>query len=404
MTSLSNVSESSFWRCLTELSKELQSRDSATKLLERIKITDKSENSIHATKILSRYEIMQLIEEHITTFLRALHNRELPKFVFNKRGGSNNTIFKEDLGVQMLDDVTKHEISLENQASLHKYAVMITCLSSCYKLLQENKHSTKRDLYYSNVNFYQTQHAVDEAVSDISCMLGVPRHALHILSSSKGLLYGDLSFSDNDGNIIVCYENGVQVPNHVSCVRNFQSNARYILVIEKEATYQRLVEYKLNEKLGPCILITGKGFPDINTRMLLRKLWDALHIPVLALVDADPHGIEIMCIYKYGSKSLSHEASNLTCPAMKWLGVQPKDIDLVKIADTFLIPLSDADKKKANDLLKRNYILQQPHIVTQIELLLSRGLKAEIEYLDSISHSFMTDIYLPHKIRNGDWL
>lgn len=34
----------------------------------------------------------------------------------------------------------------------------------------------------------------------------------------------------------------------------------------------------------------GKGFPDVNTRMMVRRLWCTLQIPILALVDADPHG------------------------------------------------------------------------------------------------------------------
>ena len=28
----------------------------------------------------------------------------------------------------------------------------------------------------------------------------------------------------------------------------------------------------------------------MNTRLLLRRLWDNFSIPILALVDADPHG------------------------------------------------------------------------------------------------------------------
>lgn len=47
------------------------------------------------------------------------------------------------------------------------------------------------------------------------------------------------------------------------------------------------------------ILLKGKGFPDVNTRMLLRRLWDMFSIPIIALVDADPHGephvLELCC-------------------------------------------------------------------------------------------------------------
>jgi hypothetical protein len=41
--------------------------------------------------------------------------------------------------------------------------------------------------------------------------------------------------------------------------------ARFILVVEKDAIFQRLVEDRLFEAL-PCILITGRGMPDIASR------------------------------------------------------------------------------------------------------------------------------------------
>lgn len=47
----------------------------------------------------------------------------------------------------------------------------------------------------------------------------------------------------------------------------------------------------MNERnlLPPCVE-QGKGVPDVNSRLMVRKLWDTLHIPIFALVDADPHG------------------------------------------------------------------------------------------------------------------
>ena len=148
----------------------------------------------------------------------------------------------------------------------------------------------------------------------------------------------------------------------------------------------------------------GKGFPDINTRMLLNKICNYISIPVFALVDADPHGIEIMFVYKFGSKSMSYEAEHLTCPSMKWLGILPKDIMSMRVPDRVLIPLSQNDNKKLKDLMSRPYVLQNQDYIEQIGILQERGLKAEIECLDSISQTYMTDVYLPLKLRNGSWL
>ncbi|KAJ7387731.1 endodeoxyribonuclease [Desmophyllum pertusum] len=110
------------------------------------------------------------------------------------------------------------------------------------------------------------------------------------------------------------------------------------------------------QKLHPCIVITGKGFPDVSTRMMVRQLWCTLQIPILALVDADPHGIEILSVYKFGSKALSFDAHRLTVPVIKWLGVLPTDINRLSISHDQLIPLTDRDKCKARELLERPYI------------------------------------------------
>lgn len=49
------------------------------------------------------------------------------------------------------------------------------------------------------------------------------------------------------------------------------------------------------------------------------------HIPIYALVDFDPSGIEIMLTYKRGSRSLRHEL-NVTIPELSWLGPKIGDI------------------------------------------------------------------------------
>lgn len=72
----------------------------------------------------------------------------------------------------------------------------------------------------------------------------------------------------------------------------------------------------------------GKGYADLatleflNLVHILRPL-----IPLLCVVDCDPHGIDIMRTYKHGSKSLGHEA-NTRIPGLHWLGVTMDDIFL----------------------------------------------------------------------------
>jgi hypothetical protein len=62
-----------------------------------------------------------------------------------------------------------------------------------------------------------------------------------------------------------------------------ESDARCILVIEKEGVYTRLSEDKFFLNYLPCILVTGKGFPDIATRRWVRTMQKTLKIPVYGL-------------------------------------------------------------------------------------------------------------------------
>jgi len=121
-------------------------------------------------------------------------------------------------------------------------------------------------------------------------------------------------------------------------------------------------------------------------------------------VDADPHGIEILSVYKFGSKALSFDAHSLTVPVVKWLGVLPSDINRLSIPRDKLIQLTDRDKCKARELLGRPYIKSQDAWQQEIEIMLSLGYKAEIQALSSISFDFLTDTYLPVKIKHGRWI
>lgn len=404
MFSITDISQTAFWEKLTNLNQDLLLTKRSMEVLASSRGGQKR-SGIRAPDNNSKLNhIIEMIEDLILEFLTDLNDKTFPCFTLNKRGCSSNTIYTEGVGLEMVNDVSFHEISLENRNSLYRFGVFINCLSHSYSMLQNKKFSTKRDIFYSNVNFFKSQIVVDDSISNICCLFQVPRYLLNILSSSKGFVGGDLCFSDSNGNQFTCGDTGIQIPNHVDIICNVTSKAKYILVVEKEATYTRIIESKFYLKVGPCIIITGKGFPDINTRFLLKKLHEELQIPVFALVDSDPHGIEIMCVYKFGSKSLSYDASNLTCSSMKWIGILPKDIDFLEINEKVLIPMSDFDKKKCRDLLKRPYFKRHDYLMEQVNLLLKLGKKAEIECLDSISHSFMTDIYLPQKIRNGDWL
>ncbi|XP_060080716.1 meiotic recombination protein SPO11-like [Ylistrum balloti] len=355
---------------------------------------------------ISAEMVLNKIENVILIMVRQISSGEPPTLICNSRTSWDNIRFEEDYGLMMRRQMKMTSIRFNSQTSVKKLGLMMKVLGIIYRLVQTGKHCTKRDIYYQDVSGFGSQAQLDETVDNISCLLDTPRWSLHVLASSKGCIAGDLSFQDGDGNLVDCKttRTGVMVPNDVRALKYFHTDASFILVVEKDATFQNLIDNGFCTKLGPAILITGKGFPDVNTRMLLRTLWDTFHIPVMVLVDADPHGIEIMSIYKYGSRALSHESSYLTVPSLCWIGVLPSDVTRLSVGKENLLPMTRADHDKAFELKSRPYYCQSASFQREVDILLQTDCKAEIQCLESISTNFLIDVYLPGKLQHGGWI
>ncbi|XP_072657608.1 meiotic recombination protein SPO11 isoform X3 [Canis lupus baileyi] len=306
----------------------------------------------------SSSEVLASIESVIQNIITSVARNEAPAFTIGNRSSWENIKFEDSVGLQMVTHFTTRKIKSDSLKSVKKFALILKILSKIYKLVQSNTYATKRDIYYTDSQLFGNQTVVDNIINDISCMLKVPRMSLHILSTSKGLIAGNLRYIEEDGTRVhcTCGATAVAVPSNIQGIRN----AKFLLIVEKDATFQRLLDDNFCNRMSPCIMITGKGVPDLNTRLLVKKLWDTFHIPVFALVDADPHGIEIMCIYKYGSMAMSFEAHNLTVPAIRWLGLLPSDIKRLNIPRDTLIPLTKRDQMKLDSVLKRPYVTCQP--------------------------------------------
>nr|CAD7445513.1 unnamed protein product [Timema bartmani] len=188
---------------------------------------------------------------------------------------------------------------------------------------------------------------------------------------------------------------GLLIPQNVTNIVRVETTAKFVLIVEKDATFQKLIAEDFLKLLGPCILITGKGFPDMNTRLLVRRLWETFGLPTFVLTDADPHGIEIMCVYRFGSLRMCHEAEFLATPAVRWLGVHPRDVETLGMDAS---PLSRTDKNKLRHLSERPYTLADARLSGQVDLQLESGVKAEIEGMAHFSQCYLTDSYIPTQI------
>nr|KJB13870.1 hypothetical protein B456_002G099100 [Gossypium raimondii] len=231
-----------------------------------------------------------------------------------------------------------HEIlTFQKESHVHRIDVLLRVLLIVQQLLQENKHASKRDIYYMHPLIFSDQSVVDRAINDICILLQCSRHNLNVVSVGNGLVMGWLRFFEA-GRKFDC----INSPNTVRMGErslNLVSAALYILVVEKESVFQRLENDKFCSK-NRCIVITGRGYPDVPTRRFLRLLVDKLCLPVYCLVDCDPYGFDILATYRFGSMQMAYDAKFLRVPQIQWLGAFPSDSENYDLPKQCLLPLT----------------------------------------------------------------
>jgi len=142
----------------------------------------------------------------------------------------------------------------------------------------------------------------------------------------------------------------------------------------------------------------------VATRLFLRKIRDTLKLPVLGLVDSDPYGLKILSVYMSGSKNMSYDSANLTTSEIKWLGVRPSDLDRYNIPAQCRLPMTESDIKTGKEMLEEEFIKKNPLWLAELEMMVKRKEKAEIQALSNFGFQFLSEVYLPQKIRDGDWI
>ena len=51
-----------------------------------------------------------------------------------------------------------------------------------------------------------------------------------------------------------------------------------------------------------------------------------LSVPILALVDGDAYGIDILSVYKHGSTRMRHENDHLAADRLQWIGLWASEL------------------------------------------------------------------------------
>ncbi|MBS3146679.1 DNA topoisomerase IV subunit A [Candidatus Woesearchaeota archaeon] len=334
-----------------------------------------------------------------------------PEIVFPLRNLSNIVYDKKTKTLKLGDK--KGSRLFFNVAHAKKFLQTVEVASIIKKeLLDSGKHEHLRGVFYiskrtipgTNVNIVDDQTESDKAIEDLEVITGLSREQMHVSANKMGSMVGNIILEDS-GDTIDCSKlgrGGYSVPSITDELSFKKVNAKYILYMEKAAIFERLNEDKFWQK-NNAILVTSQGQTTRGIRRLLQRLSDEENLPIYVLTDFDCWGFYIYSVIKYGSIALAHASEKLTIPGVKFLGITADDIvkyDLKK----HLIKLNEQDLTRMKQVSEYEWFKENKDWLRQLKMMKDFGAKAEIQALATKGISFISEKYLPEKIKNKEFL
>ncbi len=325
----------------------------------------------------------------------------------------SNIFFDEKSGLVKLGQKVSHRTYM-NVAHTRKFMQSLMVAAECKKIMNQGVSTSIRDLYYAlkrtipgtQENTVEDQSESDPVIEDLEATLNTLREKLHLKADRKGYVVGPIVIRDT-GDRIDCSKmgsSGWAIPSNVEeeMIKFEKCTADFILVVEKDAIWQRLNEDKFWKKHN-CLILTGKGQPARGCRRLINRLHKELKLPVYVCCDADGWGMYIYSVIKQGSINLSFLSDRLGTPAAKYIGLTTQDVEKFNIPKNVTIKLNKGDIKRVNEMLK--YVWFKPkEWQEELKNMLQVGYKLELEALSAKGIKFISETYLPQKIQEKDFL
>jgi len=295
-------------------------------------------------------------------------------------------------------------------ATVKTFAQSIRMLALSKAVIEDDDIINKREAYYRSKSWgeaaFHEQPESDTVMDDLEAMLGFNREQIGFIPDEHGgsvagrIVVIDLDPSTGERIEIDCTRFGTgaySVPPQVEQLE-FRASAKFILVIETTAMFQRLVKHAFWDT-ADCILISMGGVPTRACRRFIRRLAEAHRMPVYAFTDGDPYGYaNIYRTLKSGSGNAAHLNEFFCVPSVRYLGVTPQDIIDYDLPTQ---PLKEIDIKRAKDALKNDPFFQH-HKEWQnaVNQMIHMGVRVEQQAFAAHSLNFVVERYLPEKLRH----
>ena len=337
-----------------------------------------------------------------------IEKKENPYLEVPVRSLSNVSYDKKSKTLKLGENTSKRFFF--NVAHSKKFLQTIEVASICKNLLEEGKHASLRDVFYmakrtipnTKVNLVDEQTETDKSLEDLELITEFSREQLHVNANKMGSVVGKVKIIDRGDSInwAKLGSGGWSIPSNVEEIKFEEVKANFVIYMEKQAIWERLHEDKVWEKLN-CILVTSQGQTTRGIRRLLQRLYDEHKLPIYVLTDFDPWGFYIYSVIKYGSISLAHMSEKMAIPGVKFLGIMAEDIDKYGL-NKHLIKLNEKDIARLKQMKDYEWFRDNKAWQKEFEAMKKLGSKAEIQALSARGISFISEKYLPEKIKNKE--
>jgi DNA topoisomerase VI subunit A len=352
------------------------------------------------------------IEKLAETVMRSVKGGQNP-FVEIPIRSLANVKFNEKRGLVELGNQRQKRYFF-NVAMAKKFMQTFLVSDACKELVEAGKTTSIRDLYYitkhtigdTKQNTFEEQDESDPIIEDLEVALDALREELHLFASRKGSMVGPITIRDTGDTIDLrrMGSGGWAVPSIVEAnvIEFVRHEAKYILLIEKDAVWTRFNEDKFWRR-ERCIILQGGGQPPRGVRRLVQRLHSELKLPVYVLVDNDPWGFYIYSVMKQGSINLAYESMRMAVPDARFIGLSSFDKDAYQLPVNVAIKMDEGDVSRAKQMLAYPWF-RAKQWQREISEMVRSGLKFELEALSRRGISFITEEYLPRKLKEKDWL
>ncbi|MDG1837790.1 MAG: DNA topoisomerase IV subunit A [Phycisphaerales bacterium] len=305
--------------------------------------------------------------------------------------------------------------SLFNVGQAKKFMQTLLLAKGSRELIKAEKTLSLRGMYYmtlhtiegTNEKTFNDQGESDTVLEDLEVSLGGLREELHVFAKKRGTMVGNITVEDN-GDEIDCRRmgtGGYAIPSicEPSVIQFKKCDADFVLHVEKDTVWSRFNEDRFWETHN-CILTEGSGQPPRGVRRLLHRLNKELGLPIYCLLDCDPWGHYIYSVIKQGSINLAFESQRMAIPDAKYIGIRAEDYERCNLSPDVRIALNERDITRAKQISEYPWFKDKRPWQKEIKRLLSNGFKMEVESLITKDISYVTETYVPDRLREKDFL